>query len=100
TLSRSVLLLAAGLTFAGAAPPAFASYIVDRNATRITFAVDAGNHALISYVAAGKQRHVLIYGAINATPPSTSKQQVAFKVDYSGGFKALHKPNYFKTIKN
>jgi hypothetical protein len=89
-------LAAAGL----ATPPAFGSYLVDRNAKSVKLQVDSGGHALVSYVASGAQKHVLVWGAVDALPPTHGKPQVAFKVDYSGGWKALHKPNYFKTIKN
>ena len=83
-----------------AAPPAFGSYLVDRNAKSVKLQVDSGGHALVSYIATGAQKHVLIWGAVNALPPTKGKPQVSFKVDYSGGYKALRKANYFKTIKN
>ena len=41
----------------------------------------------------------MVWGAVNALPPTRGKQQVAFKVDFSGGF-AIHKSGYWKTIKN
>jgi hypothetical protein len=82
------------------APPAFGSYLVDRNAKGAKLQVDAGGHALVSYVANSAQRHVLVSGAVNALPPTRGKAQVGFKVDYSGGYKTLRKANYFKTIKN
>ena len=52
-----------------AAPPAFGSYLVDRNAKGAKLQVDSGGHALVSYVANGTQRHVLVSGAVNALAP-------------------------------
>src|SRR5207237_9939593 len=97
-LARAALLTTGGLGFA--APAAFASYLVDRNAKSAKLQVDSGGHALVSYVANRAQKHVLIWGAVNALPPTKGKAQVSFQIDYSGGYKALHKANYFKTIKN
>src|SRR2546428_573201 len=98
---RRVLPLAFVMTvFAVTAAPAFGSYLVDRNAKAVKLQVDASGHALVSYVVGGAQKHVLIWGALNALPPTRGKPQVAFKIDYSGGSKTLHKPSYFKTIKD
>jgi hypothetical protein len=100
---KARVVLTAGVTCAlaaVAAPPAFGSYLVDRNTKSAKLQVDAGGHALVSYVAGGAQKHVLIWSAVNALPPTKGKPQVAFKIDYSGGYKALRKANYFKTIKN
>jgi hypothetical protein len=79
---------------------ALASYIVDRNTSKVRLQVDKANRALVTYRAAGQLRHVLVYGAMNAVPPTAGQHQTAFKVDYAGGWKALHNANYFKTIKN
>lgn len=97
---RRVVPIALAAVIAGlAAAPTHASYLVDRNAKGVKLQVDAGGHALVSYTAGGAQKHVLVWGALNALPPTRGKAQVAFKIDYSGGSK-LHKPGYFKTIKN
>jgi hypothetical protein len=95
-------LLLAGLVLVGLllAGPASASLIVGRNPQHPTLQVDATGHALISYVAAGKPQHVLVWGAVNALAPTRSKSQIAFKVDYSGGYDALKVKEYFKTIKS
>jgi hypothetical protein len=41
---------------------------------------------MITYVKGGQLRHVLAWGAVNAIVPSADAQQVAFKLDYSGGY--------------
>jgi hypothetical protein len=77
---------AAALALAGIlAPQALASGLVDRNASRIRLAVNGRGQALVTYRAAGRTRHVLVYGAVNALPPSQSTRQVRFTIDYTGG---------------
>lgn len=65
--------------------PAGASQLIDRNATNVKLGVDARGTALVTYTAAGKVRHVLAWGAVNARDPNPSVRQVEFKLDYSGG---------------
>jgi hypothetical protein len=76
------------------------TYLVDRDPTKPVLEVDAAGHALVSYTVDGKPRHLLVWGAVNALPPTRGRTQVAFQVDYSGGWKSLAKPSYDKTIKN
>jgi hypothetical protein len=58
----------------------------DLNVTGVTKAVDGKGQALVSYVREdGKIRHVLVWGAVDALPPSQSVPQVHFRLDYSGG---------------
>lgn len=80
--SALVTLVAAAVV----AVPASASQLVDRNAHGVTLAVDSGGHALISYVAAGRRRHVLAWGAVDARQPTESVPQVKLRLDYSGGW--------------
>jgi hypothetical protein len=47
--------------------------------------VNGRGQALVTYRAAGRTRHALVFGAINALPPSASTPQVRFRIDYSGG---------------
>ena len=42
--------------------------------------------ALLTYTSAGKHVHVLAWGAVNAAPTKPGATQVAFKLDYSGGY--------------
>lgn len=66
--------------------PAAASELIDRNGTNVLLRVNALGEALLSYTKEGKRKHVLVWGAINALHPTTSRPQVAFKLDYSGGW--------------
>jgi hypothetical protein len=63
-----------------------ASGLVDRNATKIRLAVRANGTALVTYRAAGRTRHVLASGAINALHPGSAARQVSFALDYTGGW--------------
>jgi hypothetical protein len=65
--------------------PATASQLIDRNATGVSLATNGKGEALLTYRAAGKVRHVLAWGGLNAIPPTTARAQVAVRLDYSGG---------------
>ncbi len=82
-----MLTLAAVCAFAGTAN---ASQLIDRNAHDVRLAVDAKGEALITYTAGGKLKHVLAWGAINAIAPTHARAQVAFKLDYAGGWGKSH----------
>jgi hypothetical protein len=70
---------------AGASQP-----LGDLNVKSLTLAVDANGRALLTYRREdGRIRHVLVWGAINARPPSQTAPQVAFRFDYSGGLRSL-----------
>jgi len=77
-----------------------ASQLIDRNAKQITLGVNNAGIAMVSFKAAGKVHHVLASGAINALPPTDGSQQVAFKLDYAGGWGFFHKMNYWKKFRN
>src|SRR5262249_25186218 len=81
------------------ARPAGATLIIARNPRNPTLKVNSAGYALITFTEAGKVRHVLVWGATNALPPTRGKAQTAFKVDYSGGY-GIQKPDYGKTFKN
>jgi hypothetical protein len=89
-MRRTMFLLVAAVCLLGPAP-ASASQLVDRNASGVTLAVSNEGIALVTYRAGGVLRYVVAWGAVNALAPSPSKPQVAFKVDYSGGWKSMHK---------
>jgi hypothetical protein len=80
------------------APGVRASDLLDTNATQITLEVQ-GKRALVEYRANGHDRHVLVWGAINARTPDSGLPQVRFKHDYSGGLKLEHRAMW-KTFKN
>ncbi|HET8527904.1 MAG TPA: hypothetical protein VFL60_03265 [Gaiellaceae bacterium] len=83
---KSLLIaLAAALALASAAA---ASDRVALNASHLRLAVSAdGKRAMLAYRQGGKTRHALVWGAINALPPSESVPQVRFKIDWTGGWK-------------
>jgi hypothetical protein len=65
---------------------AVASELIDRDATGVRLAVNRSGQALLTYRAGGKPRRVLAWGAVNAIAPTTSRRQIAFRLDYSGGW--------------
>jgi hypothetical protein len=70
-----------------AASAAAASDRVALNATHVRIAVSAnGQQAMLTYRQGGKTRHALVWGAINALPPSQTTPQVRFKIDWTGGW--------------
>jgi hypothetical protein len=54
--------------------------------TGLTLQVNSKGEALLTYSSRGKRVHVLAWGAINALPTAPGKKQVAFHLDYSGGY--------------
>jgi hypothetical protein len=80
------VVLAASCSFA---PTADASQLIARDAKNVKLQVDRSGRALITYRANGRTRHVLAWGAINAIHPTEMRDQVAFRVDYSGGWRSL-----------
>jgi len=96
------LVVAASLAALVFAPSTFASgAFSDLGVTDPTLAVDAAGEALVSYTRAdGRPRHVLVWGAVNALPPSADTPQVRFQFDYSGGWGQRHDASYWKTFKN
>ena len=83
--------LALSVSFLVAAPPAGASQLVDRNATNVRIQVNSRGQALVTYRAGGRFRRVLAWGALNARPSASGGRQVAFRLDYSGGWGTYHR---------
>lgn len=77
-----------------------ASQLIDRNAQGIRLAVNSSGIAMVTYTKGGIAHHVLARGAINALAPDETRAQVAFKVDYAGGWGFFHKMNYWKHFRN
>jgi hypothetical protein len=71
------------------APEATASQLIARDATNVKLRVNPSGKALISYRVQGRTRHVLAWGAVNAIHATQKRAQVAFRVDYSGGWSAF-----------
>jgi hypothetical protein len=80
-----------------AAPAASPSQLIDANANGVKLAVNAKGEALITYTANGRQKRVLAWGAVNASPPLRGGKQVEFQLDYSGGY-GKHRTAYWKSF--
>ncbi|HXF98886.1 MAG TPA: hypothetical protein VNJ46_09775 [Gaiellaceae bacterium] len=99
-MRRRLALAAACLLALGAAPdPALASQLLARNTAAERLAVSRSGVALVTYHAGGEPRRVLAWGAVDALPPSERRPQVAFRLDYSGGWKRFGRP-VWKTFRN
>ncbi|MBA2460987.1 MAG: hypothetical protein H0V45_04340 [Actinobacteria bacterium] len=95
---RTVALIAA-LAAAVIPGTASASEIIARNAKNVKLEADNQGQALLSYDSEGKHSNVLVWGAVNAIQPTTAREQVAFKIDYSGGYGTFKRP-VWKTFKD
>jgi hypothetical protein len=84
---KTILILLASLTFVA---PAAASDLLDANAKNVRLRVSGGT-ALVEYQAGGRDRHVLVWGAVDARTPDSGLPQVRFAHDYSGGLKTQHR---------
>jgi hypothetical protein len=103
---RSVAVLAGLLTtslFSVIVAPVRASQqLTDTNLRNITLRVNVKGEALVTYMRTdGSMRHVLLWGAVNATTPTIpGAGQVQFKRDYAGGWGKYHQAKYWKTFRN
>jgi hypothetical protein len=95
-------LLAAVIAAGVFAPGALASEALsDVNLRNITLEVDSQGEALVSYVREnGQPRHVLVWGAVNALPPTAEIPQVRFKWDYAGGWRKYRNGSYWQRFKD
>jgi hypothetical protein len=91
TLVRRLFAIALALALAGGASTAHASQRVAQNATNVRLAVNARGVAMVTYRAKGRVTHALVWGAVNALPPSQTVPQVRFRFDWSGGWKSTHR---------
>lgn len=82
------IVVASLVILAAVAPPATASQLIARNARGVQLEVDPAGTALLTYRSKGQQHHVLAWGAINASASSSDRRQVAFRLDYSGGWRS------------
>ncbi len=78
---------------------ASAAQLVDRNAVGVKITANAKGEALLSYTAAGKAKHVLVWGAENARVPAAGGKQVKFSLDYAGGW-GKYRTQYWQTFEN
>jgi len=96
-MRRVVILLA--VVSAVLAPVATASQVVSTStATGVKLGVNDKGQAFLSYKSGGKDVNVLAWGAVNAIPPTPGGKQVAFQLDYSGGY-TLFKDDLAKATK-
>jgi len=79
-------------------PTAGASEILTRNAKNLRLVV-GDKYTVVHYTQAGRPYHVLVWGAVNARPPSRTIKQVHFKRDFSGGWGTFGKP-VWKVVRN
>jgi hypothetical protein len=95
-MARGVIAATAALLAALVLVPlAVGSQLIDRNAQAVKLEVDAKGEAMLTYTSGGTLKHVLAWGAVNAIPPSASSKQVAFSLDYSGGWGKYRLTSYW-----
>jgi hypothetical protein len=104
-LAARVGRLAAAVAVAAAvAPGAGASDRLALNASQVRLAVSAdGGTAVVTYRSRGRLRHALVWGAVNALPPSETVPQVSqvrFKIDWTGGWETHRNGRWWQTIGN
>ena len=97
-VGRFAVTVAALLAFLVAAGGASAAQLIDRNASNVRISIDAKGEALLTYDKAGATKHVLIWGAVNALPPTPGARQVKFRLDYAGGW-GKYRTLYWKTFR-
>ncbi len=98
TNARLRLLVVVATVALVAVPAARSSEKIADNATKISFAVNGKGEALVTYTVGGTQKHLLVWGAVNAKPPTKGGEQVKFKLDYSGGYGKWDNEKYWKTF--
>jgi hypothetical protein len=94
---RHVLLALTLVIAASFVTTANASQLIDRNPQGVKLEINPKGEALLTYTAAGKLKHVLAWGAVNAIAPTQARPQVALSLDYSGGY-GKYKLDYWKTF--
>jgi hypothetical protein len=86
-VATTVAVLIAALAATGTAS---AAQLIDRDASGVRISVNAKGEALLTYSKGSAVKHVLIWGAINASAPKEGTHQQKFKLDYSGGWGKYH----------
>jgi hypothetical protein len=90
----AVAAIAACMLPAGAS----ASEPLPDNISKPTLEVNAKGEALVSFGAAGAQRHILVWGAVNGVASSAGGPQQQFSRDNAGGYGKYHDAGYWKTF--
>ena len=86
-VATTVAVLIAALAATGTAS---AAQLIDRDASGVRISVNTKGEALLTYSKGSAAKHVLIWGAINASAPKEGGHQQKFKLDYSGGWGKYH----------
>jgi hypothetical protein len=82
-------------------PSADASDRLALDASRVRLAVSAdGKLAVVSYRQAGRARHALVWGAVDALPPSETVPQTRFTIDWTGGWATHHDAQWWRRVGN
>jgi hypothetical protein len=93
--------LATAVLAAGTHPASGSELVQDPNVSMVALKVNGKGEALISYRRAnGTPRNVLVWGAVNARPPSEEIPQVRFKWDYAGGWGKYRDGKYWTRFKD
>jgi hypothetical protein len=79
---------------------AAASDRLDVNASHVRLAVNKRGLALVTYRARGRTVHAIVWGAVNALPPSQSVPQVRLQIDWTGGWADFHHRLIWKRFGN
>ncbi len=83
------------------APAAGSEPLTDANVKLGSLKVNGKGEALITYARSdGRPRHVLVWGAVNALPPSADVPQVRFRWDYAGGWGKYRQGKYWSRFNN
>jgi len=101
---RLAAALAAALVAVAAGPFTPSADASDRlalDASRVRLAVSAdGKLAVVSYRQAGRARHALVWGAVDALPPSETVPQARFTIDWTGGWATHHDAQWWRRVGN
>jgi hypothetical protein len=93
--------LAAAVLAVDASPVPASELVQDANVTGLSLKVNAKGEALLTYQRSnGSVRRVLVWGALNARPPSAEIPQVRFKWDYAGGWGKYRNGKYWMGFKD
>jgi hypothetical protein len=84
-----------------ASPTLASEPLSDSNVRNLTLQVNTTGEALLSYTRQdGVVRHVLVWGAVDATAPDSEAPQAHFQYDYAGGWGKYHDGTYWQTFVN
>ncbi len=93
--------LAAAAVVVAAAPVSASQPLSDANVAFSSLQANGKGEALVTYRRSdGRMRRVLVWGALNARPPSADVSQVQFRWDYAGGWGKYRNGKYWTRFKN